>query len=96
VPNHWQVTKTNTIDEMPGGDGTLKTTAVKSCHQVSHRVAKMSQLLQNLTTLLVTYYSMLNAPPELQVLSEAPVNGIAESESTLLSSMGAREHLEVL
>jgi hypothetical protein len=39
---------------------------------------------------------MLNAPPQLQVLSGAPESALAESEGTLLSSSGAWEHLELL
>ena len=65
-------------------------------HQVSRRAAQRSQLLQNLTILQVNSGSILNAPPSLQVLLEAPENALAESESTLLSSRGAWEHLEVL
>jgi hypothetical protein len=39
---------------------------------------------------------MLNAPPYLQVLSGAAETPLAVSESTLLSSRGVWEHLEVL
>jgi len=39
---------------------------------------------------------MLNAPPSLQVLSGAPANTVAQSESTLVSSRGVCEHLQVL
>jgi hypothetical protein len=38
-------------DEMPCGDGTLRTTAAEIQHQVSRRAAQRSQLLQNLTIL---------------------------------------------
>ena len=40
--------------------------------------------------------SILNIPPSLQVLSEAPENDLEESEITLQSSSGAWEHLEEL
>jgi len=55
-----------------------------------------SQLLQNLTILEVKSRSILNAPPSLQLLSGAPENAPAESESTLLSCREAWEHLELL
>jgi len=96
VANLVTITKTNMIDEMACGYGTIRTTAVRIRHQVSRRAAQRSQLLQNLTILQVNSCSILNAPPSLQVLSGAPENALAESESTLLSSRGAWEHLEVL
>jgi hypothetical protein len=40
--------------------------------------------------------SILNAPPLLQVLSGARENALVEYESTLQSSRGGYEHLEVL
>jgi hypothetical protein len=40
--------------------------------------------------------SILNPPPELQVLSGATENALAESKSILLSSRGAWEHLELV
>ena len=44
----------------------------------------------------VKSHSILNAPPYLQMLSEARENALVESESTLLSSRGVWEYLEVL
>jgi len=69
---------------------------VSASLEVSHRLALRSQLLQNLTILQVNSYIILNAPPWLQVLSGAPENALVESESTLLSSRGAWEHLKVV
>jgi len=102
VANLVTVTKTNMIDEMPCGYGTPRTTGVRIWHQVSHRgcaevsaalevssrPAQRSQQLQHLTILVVKSHSILNAPPSLQVLSEARENALAESESTLQSSRG--------
>jgi len=82
------ITKTNMIDKMPCGCGTLWTTAVRIRHHVTRRPAKLSQQPQNLTILYVKYQSILNAPPYLQVPSGAPENALAESESTFLSSRG--------
>jgi len=110
VANLVTVTKTNMIDEMPCDYGTLRTTGVRIRHQVSRRActevsaalevsrrpAQRSQQLQNLTILIVKSRSILNAPPSLQVLSGARANALAESESTLQSSRGGWEHLEVL
>jgi len=96
VANLVTVTKTNMIDEIAYGYGTIRTAVVRIWHQVSRRAAQRSQLLQNLTILQVNSCSILNAPPSLQVLLGAPENALAESESTLLSSRGAWEHLEVL
>ena len=78
------VTKTNMIDEMRCAYGTITTTALRIRHTVSRRAAQRSQLLQNVSILIVKSCSVLNAPE----------NGLAESESTLLSSRGAWEHLE--
>jgi len=110
VANVVTVTKTNMIDEMPCGHGTLRTTGVRISHQltrracaevsaapeVSRRPAQSSQELQNLTIQIVKSRSILNAPPSLQVLSGARENALAESESTLQSCRGGWEHLEVL
>jgi len=63
---------------------------------VSRRHAQRSQVLQNLNILEVNSCSILNAPPSLQVLLGAPENALADSESTLVSSREAWEHLEVL
>jgi hypothetical protein len=41
-------------------------------------------------------WNILNAPLSLQVLSEAPENALAVCESTLLTSRGVWERLEVL
>jgi hypothetical protein len=87
------LTKTNTIDQMACGCGTIRTTAVRIRHQVSRRAAQRSHLVQYLTFLQVTACSILNAPPSLQVLLEAPEIAIAESESTSPSSPGAWEDL---
>jgi len=81
-------TKTNTIDEMASGYGTIRTTAVRIRHQLSCRAAQRSQLLQNWTILQVNSCSILNAPPSLQMLLEASENALAAFESTLLSSRG--------
>jgi hypothetical protein len=67
VANLVTATKTNMIDEMPCGCGTLRTTGVRIWHQVSRRAcaevsaalevsrrpAQRSQQLQNLTILIV-------------------------------------------
>jgi len=65
---------------------------LQSCAELHRR----SQLFQNLTILQVNSWSILNAPPSLQVRLGAPENALAESENTLLSSSGAWEQLEVL
>jgi len=110
VTNLVTVTKTNMLNEIPCGYGTLRTTGVRIWHQVSHRAraevsagleishrpAQRSQQLQNLTITIVKSCSILNAPPSLQVLSGASENALAESESTFQSSRGGWEHLEVL
>jgi len=80
VANLVTVTKTNMIDEMPCAYGTLRTTPLRIRHQVSRRAAQRSQLLQNLTILIVQSRSVLNAPPYLQVLSGSSENTLAESE----------------
>jgi len=103
------VTKTNMIDEMPCGHRILQTPGVRISHwvprragavvsaalEVSCRSAPRSQQLQNLTILIVKSHSILNALPSLQVLSGALENAVAESESTLQSSRGGWERLEV-
>jgi len=96
VANLVNVTKTNMINEMPCGNGTLRTTGVRIWHQVSHRPAQRSPLLQNLAILIVISRSILNTPPSLQVLSGACDDALAQSESILQSSRGGWEHLEVL
>jgi len=110
VANLVTVTKTNMIDEMPCGYGTLTTTGVRIWHHVSRRACaeisaalkvslrpgQRSQQLQNLTIILVKCSSILNAPPLLQVLSGTCENALAESESTLHRSRGGWDHLEVL
>jgi len=110
VANLVNVTKTNMIDEMPSGYRPLRTTGVRIWRQVfrrpcaeisaapevSRRPAQRSQQLHNLTILIVKFRSILNAPPSLQVLSGGCENPLAESESTLQSSRGRWEHLEVL
>jgi len=83
VVNLVTVSKTNMIDELPCGYGTLRTTGVRIQYQVSSRPAQRSQQLQNLTILMVKSRSILNAPPSLQVLSGAHENALAQSESTL-------------
>ena len=95
------------IDEMPCGDGTVRTTGVRIRHQVSRRVCtevlaalearhRPAQQLQNSTILIVKFGRILNAIPSLQVLSGAHENALAESESTLQSSRGGWEHQEEL
>jgi len=71
-------------------------TEVVRCSRRLRRRVHRSQLLQNLTILYVKSHSILNVPPELQVLSVSPGNALAESESTLLSFRGAWENLEFL
>jgi len=71
VANLVTVTKTNMIDDMPCTYGTLRTTALGIRHkvssraalEVSHRPARMSHPLQNLTILIVKSCSVLNAHP---------------------------------
>jgi len=96
VANLETVTKTYITDEMCCGCGTLRTTGVRIWHQVSRRPAQRSQLLQNLTILILKCCSILIAPPSLQVLSGALENALAEAERTLQSSSRCLEHLEVL
>jgi len=96
VTNLVTVTKTNMIDEMHCGYGTLQTTGVRIWHQVSRRPAQRSPQLQNLTILIVKSHNILNAPPSLKVLSGTCENALALSESILPSSRGGWEHLEVL
>jgi len=98
------------IDEMPCGYGTLSTAGVRIRHQVSRRACaevsaalevscrsmQGSQQLQNLTLLIIKSRSILNAAPLLQELSGARENALAQCESTLQSSRGGWEHLEVL
>ena len=100
VANLVTVTKTNMIDEMPCGYGTLRTTGVRIQNQISRRPAQRSPQrspqLQNLTILIVKSRSILNAPPSLQELSGASENALAQSENILQSSRGGWEHLEVL
>jgi hypothetical protein len=96
VANLVTVTKTNMINEMPCGYGTLRTTGVRIQNQVSRSPAQRSPQLQNLTILIVKSCSVLNAPPSLQVLSGARENALAQSKSILQSSRGGWEHLEVL
>jgi hypothetical protein len=52
--------------------------------------------LSGLSLLEYPIWSILNTPPELQMLSEAAENALAQSESTLLSSRGVWERLKVL
>lgn len=49
-----------------------------------------------MTILKVKYGSMLNAPPHLHMLSGAAGNSLAASESSLLSSRGVWQNLELL
>jgi hypothetical protein len=60
------------------------------------KLLSKSQLLRNLSILFFKSHSILNAPLSLQVLSGAPENALSESESTLLTSSGAWEHLQSL
>jgi hypothetical protein len=69
---------------------------VSAAGDVSRRSAKRFQEPQKLTLLLVNSLTILNGHPQVQVLSGAFENALAESESTLLSSRGVWEHLEVL
>jgi len=71
------------MDEMPSAYGTLRTTASRIRHQVPHRAVQQSQLLQNVTILIVKSRSVLNAPPSMQVRSGARENALDESGSTL-------------
>jgi len=110
VANVVTVTETTMNDEMPCGYGTLRTPGVRIWHQfsrtacaevsaaldVSHGPVQSSQQLQNLTILIVKGRTIVNAPTSLHMLSEARENSLAESESTVQSSRGGWEHLEVL
>jgi hypothetical protein len=87
------VTKTNMIDEIPSGYGTLRTTGVTMRNQVSCRPAQRSPQLQNLTIISVKSRSILNAPSSLEVLSRACENGLAQLESILQSSSAGGVHL---
>jgi hypothetical protein len=90
------ITKTNMIDEMPCGYGSLRTTAVRIRDQVSCRPAQRFPQLQNLIILIVNFCNILNTPPSLKVFSGAREKALVESESTCQSSRGGWEHLEVL
>jgi hypothetical protein len=96
VANLVTVTKTNMIDEMACGFGTIRTAAVRILYQVFCRVVQGFQLLQNFAILQFNACSILNAPLSLQVLLGASGNALAESESTSLNCRGSWEHLEVL
>jgi hypothetical protein len=94
---------------MPSDYGILKTSDVRILHQDSHRAcvevsatlevfcrpAQRFQQPLNLPILLVKSHSMLNEFPSLQVLSGAFENALVESVSSLPSSRGGWEHLEV-
>ena len=95
VANHVTVTMTDMIDEMPCGFRSLRTTGVRIRHHVSSRPAQRSQQLQYFTILIVKSRIIQNAPPSLQVLSEARENPLVQSESTLQCSRGGWEHLEI-
>jgi len=98
------------IEEMPCGYGIIRTTGVRIRLQVSRwgcakvsaalevcsRPAQRSQQLQKLTIVIVKSRSILNTSPSLQVLSGARENALAESESTVPSSKGGWENLEVV
>jgi hypothetical protein len=92
VANLMTVIKMNMIDEMFCHYGTPRTTTIGIQHQVSHRAAQRTQLLYNLTILIVKSHTVLNTPPQLQVHSSAPWITVAESESTFRSSRGGCEH----
>jgi hypothetical protein len=96
IVNLGTIRKTNIIDEMPCGYGTLRTTGMRIRHQVSRSPAQRSLQLQYLAILIAKSRSILNAPPSLQVPSGARENGLAQSESILQSSRGGWEHLEAL
>jgi hypothetical protein len=69
---------------------------VSAARNVFPRPAPRSHLLQHLIILIVKSRSILNTPPQLQMLSGAPENALAESDSTFQSSRWAWKHLEVL
>ena len=69
---------------------------VSAAFHVSCRPAQRSQQLHKMTIQIVKSRSILNAPSSLQVLPGARENALAESESTLISSRRAWEHLELL
>jgi hypothetical protein len=69
--------------------------AVSAVYEVPRRAVQRIQELQNLIILYVKSCSILNAPPQLQVLPGAPEIALGQSDSTLLSSRGVWEHLEV-
>jgi hypothetical protein len=71
-------------------------TVVSAALIVSHIPAQRSHLLSSVTLLIVKFGSILNVHPYLQVLSGAPENALAESESILHSSWGGKKNLEEL
>jgi hypothetical protein len=101
IVNLVTVTKTNMIDEMPCGYGTLRAAGVRLRHQDSRLPALVSAASKiNYPNCKILYHpactSILHAPPSLQVLSGACWNALAQSESTLQCSRGGWEYPEVL
>jgi len=95
---------------MPCGYEALRTTGVRIWYQVSHRACaevsaalevsrwpvQRSQQLQNMTILIVNLVASWMHPPSLQPHSGACDNTLAESQSTMHTSRGGWEHLEVV
>jgi len=90
------INKTNVIDSIPFGYGTLRTTAVRIQHLVSSRTAQRSQLLSKFPANLRWYLSYpiiwLSCKSNIGSLK----NALAESKRTVLSLMEAWEHPEVV
>jgi hypothetical protein len=110
VANLVTVTKTNIIDEISCGYGTLRTPGVRIWHQVSlrgcaevsaalevsRRPGLRSQQLLNMSILFGKSSTIQNVPPPVQVLSGAPENALAASECTLQSCRGAGSNWKYL
>jgi len=69
---------------------------VSAALKVSRRPVQRFQQLESSTIVIVKSHRILNAPPLPQVLSGAPENALAVSESTLQRSKWGWEHLEEL
>ena len=109
VAHRVTVTKTNMIDEMPCGYGTLQNhwcenmapSPLQSLCRGLSSSRSLPQTCTEVSTAPQCDYSnsqtrtILNAPPSLEVVSGAHENAVAQSESTSPSSRGGWDHLEV-
>jgi len=86
----------NMTDEMSCGYETLRSTAVGIRYHVSHRAAQRSQLLSKSPTDLHSGLSWSVSWPSCKSNIGASEWALAEFQSTLLSSRGAWEPLELL